>query len=428
MRKLGKGQSLVFCAPAEIERAILQETDKQTSATIEVPDILKWCIMNTCHQTRKLIPLWATQGLRHQRAQVTKAHLLELDTVAGEDCDVRSAQLARDLLEDEVQSTESRYGSGECTVDEQILFDGDAAKSLEGDGAQTELIRQKCQQFRVHTLHAAALREEQERELFPENEREREVERPHVAQPLTPTLHKDVVRFVREGDIDPESSAFLPAFSVFSQTSAKKHLNSVLEWPTDLIITTDFARTVRISKQELLDSFLQSVQWVLTSNAEGSKVVVVISSWEAHELLPDIRRGSHVTLHIYSPRVRVFQRPLDHLMFCPVQSTSKPSAVHHIIDFLNIFAGQLYFENYDQYCSFCRSLGLHSRLSRGQTITAEESDTTALDDSHKGDLNPEKIVDFLRTIVALRRKGQSFRQSHMGKICQDRLITKDDFD
>lgn len=429
MRKLGKGQSLVFCAPAEIERAILQETDKKISATIEVPDILKWCILNTCHQTRKLIPLWATQGLRYQRAQVTKAQLLELDTVAGEDCDERSAQLARALLEDEAQSIESRYGSGERTVDELMLFEGDAAESLKGHGDQIELIRQKCQQFGVHTLHAAALREEQERELFPENEREREVERPRVAQPLIPTLHKDVVRFVREGDIDLKSSAFLPAFSLLSQTGAKKHLNSVLEWPTDLVITTDFAKTVRIPRHELMDSFLQPVQWVLTSNDEGSKVVVVISPWEADQLLPDIRRGRYVTLHIYSPRVRVSQRPLDDLMFCPVPNTSNLSPVRHNIIFLNIFAGQLYFKNYDQYCSFCRNLGLHLRLSRSQTITAEKkSITAALDDSHKNDPNPEETVDFLGTITTLRRKGQSFGQSHMGKICQDRLITMGNFD
>lgn len=171
-----------------------------------------------------------------------------------------------------------------------------------------------------------------------------------MAQPLTPNLYKDVVRFVQKGSVDVDSSAFLPAFSLFSQTGAKKHLDS------DLVVTTDVASSVKISEHGLMDSFPQSVHWILTSKTEGSKVMVVISPWEAHELLPNIRRGSHVILHTYSSRVRVSQRPLDDLMFCPVPSISKLPAIHYNIHFLNIFAGQLYFKNYDQYYSFCRDL------------------------------------------------------------------------
>lgn len=219
-----------------------------------------------------------------------------------------------------------------------MLLDNDDSKPLKGRRDQIELIRQKCQQFRVDTLSAAALREEQERELFPENERERQIERPPVAQPLTPSLHQDIVRFVREGTIDPDSPAFLPAFSLFRQTSAKSHLHLVLGWPTDLVATNDFAKTVRTSEHELVDSFLQSVQWILTLRAEESTVMVVISPWEANQLLPDIRRGRYITLH----RVRISQRPLDRLMFCSIRSPSGLPVVHHNIDFLNDFAGQLY--------------------------------------------------------------------------------------
>lgn len=70
MRKLGKGQSVAFCSSMEVQRKIIESSGKARDATIQVADVLEWCIENTCAHTRMCIPLWATQGARHQRRHV----------------------------------------------------------------------------------------------------------------------------------------------------------------------------------------------------------------------------------------------------------------------------------------------------------------------------------------------------------------------
>jgi hypothetical protein len=47
MRNLRKGQSVVFCSSMEVQRNIL-ESGSKSEGCIEVADVLKWCIANTC--------------------------------------------------------------------------------------------------------------------------------------------------------------------------------------------------------------------------------------------------------------------------------------------------------------------------------------------------------------------------------------------
>jgi len=70
MRKLGKGQSVVFCVPEEIKTKILARTFKPDNASIDVSDVLSWAISETCIDIRRSMPLWAAQGQRfeHQSA------------------------------------------------------------------------------------------------------------------------------------------------------------------------------------------------------------------------------------------------------------------------------------------------------------------------------------------------------------------------
>jgi hypothetical protein len=66
MRKLGKGHSIVFCIPEEIQIKILQCTSKSCGTEIEVSDLLAWAIVETWADMRRNIPLWATQGHRYE--------------------------------------------------------------------------------------------------------------------------------------------------------------------------------------------------------------------------------------------------------------------------------------------------------------------------------------------------------------------------
>jgi hypothetical protein len=59
MRKLGKGQLVVFCVLEEIKTKILTCTFKPGNANIDMLDVLSWAISETCIDVRRSMPLWA---------------------------------------------------------------------------------------------------------------------------------------------------------------------------------------------------------------------------------------------------------------------------------------------------------------------------------------------------------------------------------
>jgi len=153
MRKLGKGQSVVLCSSLEIHQKILEHTGK--TGSIEVCDVLEWCIANTCAQTTKNIPLWATQGIRHQlRRAVYSESRSETET-------------GRALLEPEAQSIQERYGNIGTHVKNSFLHGTNPAASV-ARKTQLDEIRDRCREFEITSFNSAALQEEQERELAPE--------------------------------------------------------------------------------------------------------------------------------------------------------------------------------------------------------------------------------------------------------------------
>lgn len=66
MRKLGRGQSVVFCIPRDIEQKIQAQRDpKSATGDISVSDVLCWAISETWRDLRRMVPLWLTQGVRY---------------------------------------------------------------------------------------------------------------------------------------------------------------------------------------------------------------------------------------------------------------------------------------------------------------------------------------------------------------------------
>jgi len=263
MRKLGKGQSVMFCGPMEVERKILHCSGKTQCDTIEVADVLQWSISTTCINTKKCIPLWATQGIRRQRRHIACS---ESSNDGGKGA---ALEIAKSLLEAEAQTLQDRYEFGGRRSEEQVLLQGVEEVALSKRETQVEAIRAKCREFGLISLNNATLREEQERELSPENEQERQVERPPALTPKNHSVHPDVKRFVHQGILDRFSDAFQPAFELFGNTSAIECLEKET-WPVHLLITADFAQTVHASGNQLLDSFLRPVHWV----ASGKRILI----------------------------------------------------------------------------------------------------------------------------------------------------------
>ena len=431
MRKLGKGQSVAFCSSMEVQRKIVESSGKGRDATVQVADILKWCIETTCAHTRKCIPLWAAQGVRYQ------CRHLVLNGAKGD----LPRHLAESLLEGEAQSLEKRYGSEGTCREEQILLQTATDKSFKGREKQMADIRAKCQEFGVVSFDSATLQEEQERELSPENEREEQVELPPALSPCQHRVHQDVQRFVTHGVVNLASNAFQPAFLSLRHTSAFKSCETTA-WPDDLLVTTDFAQTVqtRALRDGVVDSFLRPVQWVLSrKNGDGVRTKAVISPHEAQELLPLIRQCKMVILHVYSPRLSLSVRSLEDLSFCSIPAIPESwSITPTLVSQLNLFAGQLYIRNYEEYASLCSFLGLCSRPpDDGMEVACDGfiNLSTSVESEPDAGMVPVREscpftrspVNFVRMVIALRRKGQGFTTSHLGKILNGELILADHF-
>ncbi|TAQ90964.1 hypothetical protein B7494_g730 [Chlorociboria aeruginascens] len=396
MRELGKGQSIVFCGPVDVQSKIREANDKDWNENIEVIDVLSWCIQNTWGVTRKMVPLWATQGMRHYRRRAI--------------CSQSGNDISEDILEQEAQTLEERYGVQHQQSEEQILLHHAVDKRLEVYDKEVSAIRSKCVEFNISTFVNAALHEEQERELSPENEREQQIEKPPPAQALVHSLHSDVKRFISEGPFIRNSEAFQPAFEVFNNTRASPSL-AINALRGNLFVTKDFMQTVE---------------------GVGDKGIIclVVSQFEANELVPLIKKTETARLHIYSPRLSLSNRTLEDLSFCaippvPPLTWQAPLAVQQ----LNLFAGQLYLQSFAEYKSLCRFLGLCSETQQeGQVAIACDGFVNPPDrklfDKAMAEICPFKTspLGFLNIVMSLRRRGQRFVDSHMGRLLNGDLL------
>ncbi|EMT65695.1 hypothetical protein FOC4_g10007803 [Fusarium odoratissimum] len=320
MRKLGKGQTVEFCIPWEIEQKIVQLKGEGASSRdgISVSDVLCWAITETCLDLKRAMPLWLTQGVRFSKQEALWSRLSDNDTKSDE------------FLEEEGQSLTERYrpekGLTNCSSLTEELNDSVA-----------RVFKSRCEDFGLERLHTCSLQEEQERELAPETQHERQVEKVPALKPDTHSVNRLLQEWIADGSFPESSTAFRavmkPAFQSLNKTSAAVHFD-VKEFP-------------------------ETVWWVLTGkNEEGASRMVVISPFEAQHFLPLIEESEHVALHLYAPRVNLGFRPLDDLQLYYVGKKIIEEIPRDIITFLNIFAGQLYLSSYDDYKLVCDLLGL----------------------------------------------------------------------
>jgi hypothetical protein len=418
MRKLGKGQSVVFCIPQEIRMKILAVTGKSESADIDVSDVLIWSIDETYTDLRRSMPLWAAQGARFERQRLIWDNATTLDGIT------LSKTEAEKFLEQEALSLDDRYRPHDDSAEADELFKGSE------DNPRFSEIRSRCERFDSTKFTAAALQEEQERELSPEIEAERQVERPRPAKPIPHNVHKDVRTFVRTGVILSIDPAFKPAFKALDKISAADHFD-VDQFPRDLLVTTDFANTVELKGTNIQsDSYQRPVQWVLTTRASSPDQVrmVIISPIEADVLMREIKESSAVFLHLYAPRSNLAFRPLDDLKLYTVPPLpSDWRAPADLVLQLNLFAGQLYFRSYDEYKSACEFLGLAWRLMDGDRIEPDGFIVPGpWDTSFTFYKSPTKFLQVL--LATVRRDGRGIGKTHWGRVLAGEILSPGEFE
>lgn len=423
MRKLGRGQSVVFCIPRDIEQKIQAQRDPKSATTegISVSDVLCWAISETWRDLRRMVPLWLTQGVRYYEQEALWNE--------GEQYPPDKETWAKNFLEPEAQKLDARYRPKTGSESAQLLKR--ARPTVKSQ------FQRRCEEFGLIDFRNSSLQEEQERELSPETEQERQVEQPSHALPQKHFCHPDLRSFIKLGELPVGSRAFKPAFQALKRTSAV-HYFDLREFPSGIWVTEDFSKTVKLENMpdNGMDLFQRPVHWILTSKLGRSTTVsrlVIISPWEAHELMPDIEVSKIVTLHLYAPRSNLGFRPLDQLTLYTVpHRRKKPVIPPGMMVELNIFAGQLYLSSYKEYIEVCNKLGLAWSPADDSVVLGPDGFIPAGVNSgqlmNKSEFT-RSPVQFIKVLVTkIRRNCETVEKTHIGKILDGVLLTEEDFE
>ena len=415
MRKLGSEHSVAFFASEEIRRKIASCVNKSNKEALDSSDVLLWALRQTCAHIIKDGALWASQGENFGRRSSAWKKFQDGTSSLFEVRDV--------LLEPEARSLEELYG----------VQDEFHQRMSNGTSELQRAIYSKCEDFGFRPGRGSALLEEQERELSHEKEEERQVERAKGAEPLNHRLDPALRTLVGSGQY-PTSFEYISLSKCLRQTSKAGELRGISDsflLSDGLRATEDFSLTIQLSLGDHNDDFLRPVQWILTTT-KCPQVLLLISPFEANELLPSIRKSEYTSLHIYSARTSRTVRSFENLDFFTVPPRVIMAPPHrHIIHELNLFAGQLFFRDQASFQETCNLLGLH--LSEIPEELRGEIDVTGFiknkwERQRRGAIFKTNPVSLLRELVGWRRKGQGFILTHVGLMLHGNNPGDDEFD
>jgi hypothetical protein len=408
----------MFFAPLEVDRKIreIRELADKTSLDkqVETLDILRWAMWMTCEDIQHHIPHWARQGVDYlDRSKAWRGFCEDLSST-----DV----LKSSWLQVEARSLEDIYGVSSTADDnsEQIhaAFD-------------IPVLRDRCLELGVDSFSDQWMEEEQEREVNHEIEREHQVQRPPPAEPAKHSIHPDVLKFVKTGLISQQSMAFSLPFNSLDGSSPFQHI-----WSKNVLATADFLTTVQgpVSGAASGD-YMRPVHWIISSALpDGTLKLVILSPFEVDGILPEIRRSNKVHLHQYSARVIQTMQSFDHLKFhcIPPLPSSWISPPIDLRNQLNLWAGQLYLEDFETYLQLCNFLGVYTVNARGSISIMIQADGFIPPHHRPSTVVPhspftESPLLFLQKLIGLRRKGMGYLRTHLGKILRAKLLTQEDF-
>jgi hypothetical protein len=250
-----------------------------------------------------------------------------------------------------------------------------------------------------------------EREVELEVEIIRAVKRPSAALPEKAKVHADIIAFVQTGQLTLNSPATL-AIHQFLEHFSFGNLSTETAWSQSLRVTTDFATTVK--PPSTLDDYANTVNWILSSSAHASqKIWLVLSAFEANALLDFIRKSKFVLLHVYAPRIRS-KSPItaNSMFFFNISGLStSPLIDTSLRRGLALFAGSLYIDSYEEYMELLDHLKRADRVG-GQVSLLENS----------------LMINLLRALLGVRRKGEDIGLTHMGRLLQGRRLVERDFE
>ncbi|KAL7619655.1 hypothetical protein AAE478_010196 [Parahypoxylon ruwenzoriense] len=458
LRQLGTTQSVVFFAPPEVNQSIRDLCAKKDYEAVSSYDVIRWLINNTCDGIEQLQPLYYSQGVDFCNRMQAMEEFPDFLT----DEEQRGA-FVNGIKHTERQSLQQLYGphnKGKTsnTIRSNLKI-AQFAKQLE--------TRKKNFQDTGQAVHPSALQEvEQERETEIEVEAVRQVKKPMPYTPYGfPGLHRDLEIFARTGRIPAGSDIFVHVLRALARTTlGKKYKINSEASSSQLFVSREFERTVKLVIESTNDNFLRPVQWILY--AASPETAVIVTPEEAECLIRIIRETerrkppSPTRLLTYAAPITRRMMNFNKLSFYaipPLPLDWSPS--EWLSTELGFFAGRLYFE-WHEYEGICKMLGIDTSARgieeadssetdmTGQEMTsASESyaEETSRDDNRiKGATKPNndsrpaahflnskakgltpKPYTFTREYLAVRRRGQDFAHTPMGFLCAGKPLTQD---
>jgi hypothetical protein len=333
------------------------------------------------------------------------------------------AQFWRDIQEPEALSLEMMYGLHNEIVDPFLGCDGE------------DMVVQKLSQV-WSDLDAADVRDasvhgEEEKEIAHEAEREQQRQLPPPAKPVPHSLYPDVVYFATHGLFPQAASTFKEAFATMRDTSAGQFLDSDFSL-SEVLVTEDFINVVEGSGDFSRDAHLRPPNWALSSTQ--IKEIVLVSPYEADQLISQLEKQSVVRLHVYSPKVTKTMVSFETLRFHTIPASLDESPLPETSLYgLGLFAGSLYIRDFPAYQRLCNLLGIATSIIDDPehiNVTVDRFVPRAgrLRLGWSVDCPFEKCpIPFFRALTALRMKGQEFVHSPIGGLFSGRILTKESF-
>lgn len=337
---------------------------------------------------------------------------------------ILSKQKAESFLEKEAQSLEERYLP-------RTDFPNSAKRLARSDNPKLRQISERCQQFEDLKFDSSTLQEEQERELSPEIEQERQIQRAASALPEKHVLAPEVRKFAVEGILRTGHKAYFPAHEALRDTTGAESFDVGL-LNGNLMVTSDFVRTVvKWGSSYRSDQFQRSVQWIISGRERNSNMIsslLIISPFEANLLQPEMRRSRNTKLHLYKARCNSGFPALDTLdLYTTTAQQTTPKVPRQLAVELNLFAGQLYIGSFDDYQRICTFLGLTvGATPQGWEVTPDGFIVWDGKIRRGKDENPVQFVKFLMTTI--RRNGLSISKTHMAGLLEGKLFQPSDFE
>ena len=436
---------MAFFAPPQVDRNIRQIVHKTPADTISSDDVIIWAGMNTCDSLERARPLRLLQGLQYlKRQRASNAFQLFCEKRPGQPLHAgRSERFWREMQEEDLQGLEELYAPDQ---DHTALFE-----KLIDRNASHPVMKSLVKEFDEIRQSGMAHRnldeeQEQEQELKHEIQQEQQFqfEHPLGIEALTNGVTGGLEKYVASGVLpEQKGKSFRPVFSQFYRTSAAANLDVYKPECSEIWATNDFMKTVKLLPQNSpQDMYLATADWVLTSCRKSAEnqiaEMVIISQFEANELLPHIIKSPNVRLDPYVPKtkplsisfgdIRMYTHP-GH----PPAGFPNPASIRD----LNIFAGALHLDTYEEYSQLCSYLGI---------ITSEHK-AIARNDLHKfvssgGFVGPKarkqlgwqgecpferSPILFLKKLLSMRHHGQDISSKIMGMLVDGKRVSRDEF-